>query len=159
MEVQFILERVHKRSIMRIRAYRVFFTDANIYFIHLGEDAGQMPMGQAVGGLIGAMVQDIAEDRSEKAIAMKLERIEKEGLDAVTAQDKRSSKISYSYLQGFESGPRKWNTLAYVRFRIIGQGSLKFTFDPQMQNIEEERQAITEFMLGKRPDLARTLPR
>ena len=155
MEIQFILERVHTRNIFSTRAYRIFFTDTEIYFIHLGEDASQLPLGQVLGGLAGAIGQSIAEKQTEKAISGKLDQLEAEGLDNVIAKDKRSFKALYSHLESFKSDSYKWNRWPHVTFKIRGKGSFKFTFDLQMENLEDERQAIVEFMRDKCPNLVK----
>ena len=159
MEIQFILERVHRRQFLSIRAFQIVFTEAQIYFVHLGEDSSQLPMGQAVGGLVGALAQTLADKQSEKSIAGRLQQMESEGLDAALARDKkRSFKAPYSQLEGFDSASYKWNRWPHVTFRFRGLGSFKFTFDLKMENLEEERQAIVDFMRQKRPDIVRAAP-
>ena len=156
MDIQFILEKVHKRSIFSIRAYRILFTDSEIFFVHLGEDSSQLPLGQAMGGLVGAAAQSIANKMSEKEISKKLNQLENEDINRTIASDKRNFKTAYSQLDGFESAPYKWNCWPHITFKIRGKGDSKFTFDTQMEDLEEERQAIIGFMRGKRPDLVKS---
>lgn len=153
MEIQFILEKVHRKGFLSMRAYRIVFTDSQFYCIHLGEDAAALPMGAAVGGLAGAIGQSIAEKHSEKIISKKLEEMDVKGLDSMVAGDKRSFQASYAQLEGIESEAYAWNRWPSLTFKIRDQKPVKFTFDLQMENLEEERQAVLEFLRGKRPDL------
>lgn len=155
MDFQFILENMYDRGILSTRAFRILFTDTTIYFIHLGEDSTQTPIGAAAGGLAGAVAQSVADSHTGKKIAEKLTQLEASGPEAMLTTDKRSFKAGYSELEAFESASQKWNRWPQVVFRIKGKGKFKFTFDIRMENLEEERQAIVEFMRGKVPSLVK----
>lgn len=155
MEFEFILENMHRRQIFSVRAYELLFTAEHMYFVHLGEDSSQMPMGQSIGGLAGGIAQGIADSMSKRSMEKKLEVIQREGLDAAVAKDKHSLKAAYKELEAFHSDPRKWNKWPSVIFTVKGKGKHKFTFNPNMENLEEERLSFIEYLRGKRPEVVR----
>jgi len=150
MEILFIAERVHKRSFMSVRAYQLIFTDTQIYFVNLGEDSSQMPIG-AAGGIGGAIVQSISDKISEKNINKRLEELKSGQLDKAIINDKYSFKARYAQIESFE-----YNTVQTtfkwicVKFKIRERGKYRFTAADG-----ELCEKIADIIRQKRPDLMR----
>jgi hypothetical protein len=148
-----VVDGVFRRSIFSARAYRLYFTDRGIYFIHLGEDSGQIPLGPG-GGLAGALARAIADKLSEAQIGKNLQRLEQQGLDRAVACDKRSSRALYGMLEAFHSQSYTWYRWPHVTFQALGKAPLKLTFDiGEEDHGEAKRRAIIDLIKEKRPDL------